>query len=151
MRYGRLHTSSTDPWRPQGDLRTTNRPHFTGATDRFSHRESRNYFFRPPISVPLIFWSQYLTERYSNGCMPRFIIDSNSLHGFHNPALTLKVARHSSRVHLLSCTSRASIAVQPGALRERQSALESTLKNKHRVRCHACRYVVARYTNCCAG
>ena len=72
MRCRRLHATTADPKRPQGDLRATNRQDSTGAAAMAGPSISRIkkiIFFRPPVSVPLISLDQYRTERYSNDCM----------------------------------------------------------------------------------
>ena len=73
MRRRRLRMSTSDPSRPRGDLRTTNRQVSTDAAamvDR-RYRELKNYFFRAPVSVPLISLDHERTERYSSNCMSR--------------------------------------------------------------------------------
>ena len=76
MRRRRSRVSSTDPRRPQGHLRATNRQDSTGAAVMVGPSISRikkNIFFHPSVSVPLISLDHERTERYSNNCMPRFL------------------------------------------------------------------------------
>ena len=72
VRCRRLHATTADPKRTPGDLRAANRQDSIGAAvmaGRSISRIKKYYFFRPPVSVPLISLDQYRTERYSDDCM----------------------------------------------------------------------------------
>ena len=71
-----MHATTADPKRTPGDLRAANRQDSIGAAVMAGPSISRikkKYFFRPPVSVPLISLDQYRTERYSKGCMSRLV------------------------------------------------------------------------------